>query len=110
MIHFNFSLGQVSWPIAALAIAGCVESDKRLGSTGGTGVAGSAGATYQGPNSDGISPKAGRSGTGGAGDFADTGNNEAICFEFEARSYEGSLVLRKTSLRQSCTYLRNFMP
>jgi sugar phosphate isomerase/epimerase len=33
-----------------------------------------------------------------------------VCVEVEDRAYEGSLDLRKASLRQSCTYLRNFVP
>jgi sugar phosphate isomerase/epimerase len=34
----------------------------------------------------------------------------AICVEVEDRAYEGSLELRKASLRQSATYLRNYIP
>jgi sugar phosphate isomerase/epimerase len=32
-----------------------------------------------------------------------------VCVEVEDRAYEGSLSLRKASLRQSCTYLRQFV-
>ena len=33
-----------------------------------------------------------------------------VCVEVEDRAYEGSLALRKLSLRQSATYLRQFLP
>jgi sugar phosphate isomerase/epimerase len=33
-----------------------------------------------------------------------------VCVEVEDRAYEGSLELRKLSLRQSATYLRQFLP
>jgi len=33
-----------------------------------------------------------------------------VCVEVEDRAYEGSLALRKASLRQSATYLRQFIP
>jgi len=42
--------------------------------------------------------------------LGDTGYDGPVCIEVEDRSYEGSLDLRKASLRQSGTYLRNFMP
>ena len=34
----------------------------------------------------------------------------AVCVEVEDRAYEGSLELRKSALRQSATYLRQFIP
>jgi sugar phosphate isomerase/epimerase len=40
----------------------------------------------------------------------DSGYQGAVCIEVEDRAYEGSVELRKASLRQSGTYLRNFMP
>jgi sugar phosphate isomerase/epimerase len=42
--------------------------------------------------------------------LGDTEYDGPVCIEVEDRSYEGSLELRKASLRQSGTYLRNFMP
>jgi len=33
-----------------------------------------------------------------------------VCVEVEDRAYEGSLALRKASIRQSATYLRQFVP
>jgi sugar phosphate isomerase/epimerase len=42
--------------------------------------------------------------------LTDTGYQGAVCVEVEDRAYEGSLELRKASLRQSATYLRNFLP
>jgi len=42
--------------------------------------------------------------------LGDTGYRGPVCIEVEDRAYEGSLDLRKASLRQSGTYLRNFLP
>jgi sugar phosphate isomerase/epimerase len=42
--------------------------------------------------------------------LTDTGYQGAVCVEVEDRAFEGSLELRKASLRQSATYLRNFIP
>ena len=42
--------------------------------------------------------------------LGDIGYRGPVCIEVEDRAYEGSLDLRKASLRQSGTYLRNFMP
>ncbi len=42
--------------------------------------------------------------------LTDTGFNGAVCVEIEDRAYEGSLELRKQALRQSYTYLRQFIP
>ena len=42
--------------------------------------------------------------------LTDTGYDGPVCVEVEDRAYEGSLELRKASLRQSATYLRNFLP
>ncbi len=42
--------------------------------------------------------------------LTDTGYQGAVCVEVEDRAFEGSLELRKASLRQSATYLRNFLP
>lgn len=42
--------------------------------------------------------------------LGETGYRGPVCIEVEDRAYEGSLELRKASLRQSGTYLRNFMP
>ncbi|MFN7924294.1 MAG: sugar phosphate isomerase/epimerase [Bryobacteraceae bacterium] len=39
-----------------------------------------------------------------------SGYTGAVCIEVEDRAYEGSLELRKASLRQSGSYLRQFMP
>jgi len=41
--------------------------------------------------------------------LSDSGYSGPICVEVEDRSFEGSLELRKTSLHQSCRYLRNFI-
>lgn len=38
------------------------------------------------------------------------GYRGAVCVEVEDRAYEGNLKLRKASLRQSYTYLRQFVP
>lgn len=42
--------------------------------------------------------------------LTDTGYDGAVCVEVEDRAYEGSLDKRKASLRQSLTYLRQFLP
>lgn len=42
--------------------------------------------------------------------LTDTGYNGPVCVEVEDRAYEGSLENRVRSLRQSYTYLRNFLP
>jgi sugar phosphate isomerase/epimerase len=42
--------------------------------------------------------------------LTDTGYQGAVCVEVEDRAFEGSFELRKASLRQSATYLRNFVP
>lgn len=42
--------------------------------------------------------------------LGDTGYRGPVCVEVEDRSYEGSLEDRKASLRQSATYLRQFIP
>jgi sugar phosphate isomerase/epimerase len=42
--------------------------------------------------------------------LGDTGYQGPVCVEVEDRAYEGSLELRKASLVQSHTYLRNFVP
>jgi sugar phosphate isomerase/epimerase len=42
--------------------------------------------------------------------LTDTGYQGPVCVEVEDRAFEGSLELRKASLRQSATYLRNFLP
>lgn len=42
--------------------------------------------------------------------LTDTGYNGPVCVEVEDRAYEGSLEARKTSLRQSLNYLRQFIP
>jgi len=42
--------------------------------------------------------------------LADSGYRGPVCVEVEDRSYEGSLELRKESLRQSQRYLRQFWP
>ncbi len=42
--------------------------------------------------------------------LTDTGYDGPVCVEVEDRAYEGSLALRKRSLRQSHTYLRQFLP
>ena len=41
--------------------------------------------------------------------LSDTGYQGPVCVEVEDRAYEGSLDARKASLRQSITYLRQFM-
>lgn len=42
--------------------------------------------------------------------LTDTGYAGPVCVEVEDRAYEGPLESRLASLRQSCTYLRNFLP
>lgn len=42
--------------------------------------------------------------------LTDAGYQGAVCIEVEDRAYEGSLELRKKSLRQSKRYLEQFMP
>jgi sugar phosphate isomerase/epimerase len=42
--------------------------------------------------------------------LGDVGYDGPVCVEVEDRAYEGSLESRKTALRQSATYLRNFIP
>ena len=42
--------------------------------------------------------------------LGDTGYRGPICVEVEDRAYEGSLELRKAALRQSATFLRQFIP
>jgi sugar phosphate isomerase/epimerase len=42
--------------------------------------------------------------------LGDTGYRGPVCVEVEDRSYEGSLRDRKASLRQSMTFLRQFIP
>jgi sugar phosphate isomerase/epimerase len=42
--------------------------------------------------------------------LGEAGYQGPVCIEVEDRAYEGSLELRKASLRQSGYYLRNFMP
>jgi sugar phosphate isomerase/epimerase len=42
--------------------------------------------------------------------LTDVGYRGPVCVEVEDRAYEDSLEARKTSLRQSATYLRNFIP
>lgn len=42
--------------------------------------------------------------------LTDTGYDGPVCVEVEDRAYEGSLEDRKTSLRQSAAYLRNYIP
>ena len=42
--------------------------------------------------------------------LSDTGYVGPVCVEVEDRAYEGSLEARQTSLRQSSTYLRQFVP
>ena len=41
--------------------------------------------------------------------LGDTGYRGPVCVEVEDRSYEGTLARRKASLRQSATFLRNFV-
>jgi sugar phosphate isomerase/epimerase len=42
--------------------------------------------------------------------LADIGYRGPVCVEVEDRAYEGSAELRRASLAQSLTYLRNFVP
>ncbi len=42
--------------------------------------------------------------------LTDVGYNGPVCVEVEDRAYEGSLDLRKAALKQSHTYLRQFIP
>ncbi len=42
--------------------------------------------------------------------LGDTGYDGPVCVEVEDRAYEGSLEARKDSLRQSATFLRQFIP
>ncbi len=42
--------------------------------------------------------------------LTDVGYRGPVCVEVEDRAYEDSLEARKASLRQSATYLRNFIP
>lgn len=42
--------------------------------------------------------------------LTDTGYDGAVCVEVEDRAYEGSLERRKAALKQSHTYLRQFIP
>lgn len=42
--------------------------------------------------------------------LGDAGYRGPVCVEVEDRAYEESLERRKASLRQSCTYLRQFIP
>ncbi|MDX1965864.1 MAG: sugar phosphate isomerase/epimerase family protein [Planctomycetaceae bacterium] len=42
--------------------------------------------------------------------LTDVGYRGPVCVEVEDRAYEDSLASRKASLRQSATYLRNFVP
>ena len=42
--------------------------------------------------------------------LSDSGYDGPVCVEVEDRAYEGSLELRKESLRQSQRYLRQFLP
>ena len=42
--------------------------------------------------------------------LTETGYQGSVCVEVEDRAYEGSLAARKMSLRQSHTYLRQFIP
>jgi sugar phosphate isomerase/epimerase len=42
--------------------------------------------------------------------LGDTGYRGPVCVEVEDRAYEDSLEARRAALRQSCTYLRNFIP
>lgn len=42
--------------------------------------------------------------------LSSVGYDGAVCVEVEDRAYEGSLVKRKAALRQSLTYLRQFIP
>lgn len=42
--------------------------------------------------------------------LGDVGYKGPVCVEVEDRAYEGSLELRQAALRQSATYLRQFLP
>ena len=42
--------------------------------------------------------------------LGDTGYRGPVCVEVEDRSYEGSAASRRLALKQSCDYLRNFVP
>jgi sugar phosphate isomerase/epimerase len=42
--------------------------------------------------------------------LTDVGYRGPVCVEVEDRAYEGELSLRQASLRQSCNYLRQFVP
>jgi sugar phosphate isomerase/epimerase len=42
--------------------------------------------------------------------LGDVGYKVPVCVEVEDRAYEGSLELRQAALRQSATYLRQFLP
>jgi sugar phosphate isomerase/epimerase len=42
--------------------------------------------------------------------LSDTGYTGPVCIEVEDRAYEGSLTMRKAALRQSATFLKQFMP
>jgi sugar phosphate isomerase/epimerase len=42
--------------------------------------------------------------------LTDCGYRGPVCVEVEDRAYEGSPAARELSLKQSCTYLRNFLP
>ncbi len=42
--------------------------------------------------------------------LTDVGYQGPVCVEVEDRAYEGTLELRKASLRQSATFLRNYVP
>ena len=42
--------------------------------------------------------------------LSDTGYAGPVCIEVEDRAYEGSLAMRKASLRQSGAFLRQYMP
>ena len=42
--------------------------------------------------------------------LSDTGYDGSVCIEVEDRAYEGSLETRKTALRQSARYLKQFLP
>ena len=42
--------------------------------------------------------------------LTDVGYQGSVCVEVEDRAYEHSLEARKAALRQSATFLRNFIP
>ena len=42
--------------------------------------------------------------------LTETGYDGAVCVEVEDRAYEGSLENRKTSLKHSSRYLRQYIP